>query len=186
MIPRQLSQIIDLYYPDGSRRRDIFLNHSRSVARKAAEIARRCHLDLSPDQIETAAMAHDIGIALTDAPAIDCHGQAHYLLHGTLGAALLRENGIDETYARVAERHTGAGITADDVAARHLPMPPGRDYMPVTTLERLICYADKFYSKSGDMAEKPLAKVRQSLSRFGPESLSRFDDLHRQFSSPNQ
>ena len=54
---------------------------------------------------------------------------------------------------------------------------------PHTLLEKLICYADKFYSKSGDMKRKPLDKVRRSMERFGAASLERFDAMHTLFSS---
>lgn len=172
--------LIDKYYPAGTLRRDIFLKHSRSVADKAEEIAARHGLDLDPETVRQAAMLHDIGIFLTDAPGIGCHGTAPYIAHGTLGAALLRDNGFDERYARVAERHTGAGITAADIAAFSLPLP-ARDLMPETLLERLVCYADKFYSKNGDMKEKPLETVRASMERFGGDSLRRFDRLHAEF-----
>lgn len=175
-----INALIDKYYPAGTLRRDIFLKHSRSVADKAVEIADRKRLDLDRREIRQAAMLHDIGIFLTDAPGIDCHGEAPYIAHGTLGAELLRENGFDERYARVAERHTGAGITAADIARFSLPIPP-HDLMPESLLERLVCYADKFYSKSGDMKEKTLERVRASMERFGGDSLRRFDRLHAEF-----
>lgn len=53
--------------------------------------------------------------------------------------------------------------------------------MPETLLERLICYADKFYSKSGDMKRKDISAVRRAMARFGQESLDRFDALDREF-----
>lgn len=174
--------IIDKYYPKSTPLREIFLRHSRSVADLALEIASDCALPLSPVDIEAAAMLHDIGIFLTDAPDIHCHGTEHYLRHGVLGAELLRREGVAEDIARVAERHTGAGITAVDIVDQHLPLPVG-DYLPKTLLERLICYADKFYSKNGDMQRKPLDRVRKSLQRFGDASLARFDSLHAQFST---
>lgn len=173
-------RIIDKYYPEGTRLRDILIRHSRQVADKALDIMRRKYLDLDPAEVEAAAMLHDIGIFLTDADGIDCHGTEHYLRHGYLGARLLRHEGVDETIASVAERHTGAGITADDIRQMGLPLPEG-DYMPRTLLERLVCYADKFYSKSGDMSEKSLERVRQSMLRHSPATLERFEALHREF-----
>ena len=172
--------IINKYYPVGSPLRDIFMRHSQSVADLAVEIAEKCNLPLSPDEVRAAAMLHDIGIFLTDAPDIHCHCTEHYLHHGILGAKLIRREGMLEQIARVAERHTGAGITADDIATQNLPIPPG-DYLPETLLEQLICYADKCYSKSGDMQRKPLDKVRASISRFGEKSLTRFDSMHALF-----
>ena len=176
--------IIDKYYPADTPVRGILLRHSRSVADMALSIlVRKPELGLSPEETEAAAMLHDIGIFLTDAPGIYCHGKEPYLMHGVLGADLLRAEGAPEKYARVAERHTGAGITADDVRRLGLPMPVDRVLMPESALEQLVCYADCFYSKSGDMARKDLSRVREGMARFGPEILRRFDALHHRFGS---
>ena len=172
--------IIDKYYPAGSPLRDIYMRHCRAVADLALDIARREKLPLDEDDIEAAAMLHDIGIVQTDAPGIHCHGTEPYMMHGVLGARLLRSEGVPEAIAAVAERHTGAGITADDIKTFGLPMPPG-NYMPRTLLERLVCYADKFYSKSGDMKRKSLARVRESMAKFGGDTLARFERLHSEF-----
>ena len=172
--------IIDKYYPAGSLLRDIYMRHCRSVAELALEIARRKNLDLPADEIEEAAMLHDIGIFLTDADGIECHGTAPYILHGLLGGELLRREGMPERDARVAERHTGAGINEDDIKDQNLPIPPG-DYMPETILERLICYADKFYSKSGDMKRKSMERVVKSMERISASTLRRFEALRDEF-----
>lgn len=173
-------KIIDKYYPAGSRLRDIYMRHARQVADKALGIADAKRLDIDRATLEAAAMLHDIGIFLTDAPGIDCHGSEPYLMHGVLGAALLRAEGVDEAIARVAERHTGAGITAEEISRFNLPMPEG-DYCPGTELEKLVCYADKFYSKSGNMREKTLDRVRASMLKFSPETLARFEKLEKNF-----
>lgn len=173
--------VIDRHYPAGSRLRDIYMRHCRSVALKALSIARRLSLPLEEEEIEAAAMLHDIGICLTDAPGIECRGTLPYLAHGYAGADLLRSEGAPEPYARVAERHTGAGLAPEEIKAAGLPIPPDRTYMPLTTLERLVCYADKFYSKSGDMAEKPIGRVRAGIAKFGPGAAERFEALHREF-----
>ena len=64
-----------------------------------------------------------------------------------------------------------------------MPFPAGRVLCPQSDLEQLVCYADKFYSKSGDMRRKPLDRVRASLARFGTGSLARFESLHARFST---
>lgn len=174
-------EIIDKYYPAGSPLRDIYMRHCRSVANLAIEIADRKALDIDRNEIEEAAMLHDIGIFMTDAPGIECHGSEPYILHGVIGAQLLRENGMPERDARVAERHTGAGIDRDDIIAQNLPLPLDGDFMPATPLERLICYADKFYSKSGDMKRKPMEKVVASMKRISQGSLERFLKLKDEF-----
>lgn len=65
--------LIDKYYPEDNELKHILLVHSRSVADKALEMARK-HPELNLDLtfIEEAAMLHDIGIFLTDADGIYC------------------------------------------------------------------------------------------------------------------
>ncbi len=175
------TKIYDKYYPAGTQGRRILEQHCRSVAELALEINRGRHLGLDPAEVEDAAMLHDIGIFLTDAPGIGCHGTEPYIRHGVLGADLLRSEGAPEEYARVAERHTGAGISREDIEELHLPLPVDRDMMPHSLLERLVCYADKFYSKSGDMQRKSLERVRQSMARHSSRTSERFEELHREF-----
>ncbi|HRN05161.1 MAG TPA: HD domain-containing protein [Muribaculaceae bacterium] len=165
-----MAYINNAYSADDSetqKLKELLVTHSLQVARKALEIAHTHALPLADGDIVAAAMLHDIGIIATNAPGIHCHGTEHYLRHGVLGAAMLREAGAPEWLARVAERHTGTGITAKDIA----------DYMPETLLERLVCYADKFYSKSHPQVEKTPAQARASVARFGADNAARFDDL---------
>ncbi|MCF0213053.1 MAG: HDIG domain-containing protein [Muribaculaceae bacterium] len=152
------------------------MKHSRQVADLAIEIADRCGLDLDRGEIEAAAMLHDVGICLTKAPTIGCEGDVRYICHGPLGARLLADEGAPDYCVRVAETHTGAGITADDVEQLQLPIPV-KDYCPKTLLEKLVCYADKFYSKSGDMERKTFQQARGLISHHGGDALARFDAL---------
>lgn len=181
VIKRMYKQIYDKYYPAPSPLRDILECHSRSVADLAVEINLRLGLGLDLQQVEEAAMLHDIGIFLTDAVGIHCYGKEPYLCHGVLGADLLRHEGCPEWLSRVAERHTGAGITPDDIREMNLPLPTDRVLMPETQLERLVCYADKFYSKSGDMQRKSLERVRLSMARHSASTVERFEKLHAEF-----
>ena len=173
-------KIIDKYYPQGSRLREVLVSHSRQVADLALAIAARLAPELDPAMVEDAAMLHDIGILRTDAPGIECHGTEPYIRHGLAGAGILRAEGAPEEIVRVAISHTGSGLTADDIARRNLPLPPG-DYMPHSRLERLICYADKFYSKSRGARRKTLPEVRATMQRLGDTTLERFEELHREF-----
>lgn len=157
------------------------MHHSRSVADLALEINDKRNPGLDRDTVEAAAMLHDIGVFLVDAPAIGCHGLQPYIRHGLLGADLLRRHGYPEDIARVAERHTGSGIADSDILRLDLDLLPGRVYMPQSTLERLICYADKFYSKSRNMNRKSLDRVKASMAKFGPDALARFNALHEEF-----
>ena len=179
MIQNIVDLIYDQYYPPTASTRPILERHSRSVASLALDINARLGLGLDPVLVETAAMLHDVGICRCNAPSLGCEGPHPYLRHGVEGADLLRAAGAPEEVARVAERHTGAGLTADD--ALRLGLPADRSLMPESLLERLVCYADKFYSKSGTMERKPLDRVRASIAKFGSEAASRFEELHREF-----
>ena len=76
-------------------------------------------------------------------------------------------------HARVCERHTGAGLTKHDIISQKLPLPE-EDFLPETIEEKLICYADKFYSKSHLSREKTIEQAEKSLAKFGGETLARF------------
>ena len=174
--------IFDRFYPD-SELRELLLAHSEAVARKALDIARECNLEDRVDVrfVENAAMLHDIGIFKTDAPSIHCHGSLPYLCHGIAGKEILDGLGLPAEYGLVCERHTGSGITEGEVLANNLPLPH-RDFLPLSLEEKLICYADKFFSKSGDpKREKSLSEIRRSMQRFGPDALARFEALHSLF-----
>ena len=53
--------------------------------------------------------------------------------------------------------------------------------VPVSLEEQLICFADKFYSKTKLDKEKPVEKVKQSLSKYGEETVIRFDNWCKLF-----
>ena len=116
-------QLIYKHYPEDGALRRLLLVHSRSVTQKALQIAMlHPRLCLNLSFIEEAAMLHDIGICQTDAPGIYCHGTHPYICHGILGAAMLRAEGL-ERHARVCERHTGAGLSLNDIVSQGLPLP---------------------------------------------------------------
>ena len=166
-------RIIDLYYDEDDALRRILVVHSRSVAQKALLIAER-HPELHLDKvfIEEAAMLHDIGICRTNAPGILCHGTEPYICHGILGAAMMREQGF-ERHARVCERHTGAGLSLEEIISQGLPLPH-QNFLPETLEEQVICYADKFFSKTHLNQEKTVMQAERSLAKFGEEGLERF------------
>lgn len=173
-------KIINKYYGNESRLRTILTVHSRLVAEKALACARARGIEADLTFVEEAAMLHDIGIFRCDAPDICCEGELPYICHGVEGHRILDLEGLPR-HALVCERHTGAGLTVSDIIRQNLPLPH-RDMTPQSVEERLVCYADKFYSKSGDIrAEKPLERVLRSLERHGPDTLARFLALHREF-----
>ena len=184
--------VIDKYYPEvglegcsapqppdlgGLREahelRRLLIKHSRQVADRALAICKK-HPELPVDVqfLEEAAMLHDIGVYQCDAPSIHCHGTEPYIRHGVIGAELLRQEGY-ERHARVAERHTGTGLTLQQIERQNLPLPH-QDYQPQTLEEEMVCYADKFYSKSHPERVRTVLEAAQSLEKFGREGVDKF------------
>ena len=172
--------IINKYYPEDNELKHILLTHSRAVADKALWIADR-HPELNLDRafLEEAAMLHDIGVFLTDAPGIHCQGTHPYICHGYLGSELLQKEGYPR-HALVCERHTGAGLSLKSILERELPVPH-REMLPVSLEEQVICFADKFFSKTRLDEEKSLERALKSLTKFGEEGLVRFNGWCERF-----
>lgn len=162
--------IINDCYPDDNELKNIYMVHAAKVTELALEMARK-HPELGVDLqfVEEAAMLHDLGIFLTDAPRIFCYGTEPYLCHGYLGAELLRSRG-HERHARVCERHTGTGLTKELVLANGWNLPV-KDFVPETIEEQLICFADKFYSKTKFLENaRTLEQVVESMKKISDES----------------
>ena len=172
--------IIYKYYRDNPELLSILMKQSRAEADKALAIA-----DAHPERwldrqlsLE-AAMVHDIGIIKTDAPDIECFGDEPYIRHGVLGAEMMRAEGYPR-HARVCERHTGAGLSLKEIEEQGLPLPHV-DLLPETLEEKVICYADKFFSKTKLDREKTLEQAERSVAKHGGEGLRRFKEMEGLF-----
>lgn len=181
--------IIDHFYPKGDNDalRELLLVHSRCVAEAALEVCRE-HPELGADEevVRTGAMLHDIGIVRCDAPSIHCFGSEPYIKHGPIGAEMLEEyrkgcslsNALNKNQdcrpddvflkkmERICARHTGTGL-------------PGLE--PETTEEKIVCYADKFFSKTRPERRKTYYEALRSLEKFGQPGVEIFKGWHKQF-----
>jgi uncharacterized protein len=166
--------IIDKYYPSENELRRILLTHSRQVADRCLRIAKaHPELRLDTEFLEEAAMLHDIGIYRCDAPSIQCFGTEPYICHGYIGGQILRQEGWPRL-ALVCERHTGTGLSRKQIESRGLPLPLDRSYEPEALEEQVVCYADKFYSKTHIDHERTVVETAQSLEKFGAEGVQKF------------
>ena len=173
-------ELIDKFYPRDNDLRRMLLVHSWQVCDKALTVAaHHPELALNRDLLLNGALVHDIGIFLTYAPSIHCLGEEHYLLHGYLGGQLLRKEGLPEL-ASFCEHHTGAGLTKEDIVEQNLPLPE-QDFLPVTPEEQVVCYADKFYSKSSLYHFKTFEEIYKGLQRFGQSGAERFKVWYERF-----
>lgn len=174
-------EIIEYFYPTDTPFRQLLLLHSNQVREKALRILETSGMTLDRRVVVAGAMLHDIGIGMCHAPKILCVGQEPYIAHGVIGGRMLRQYGekyrIDlEPLARICERHTGSGLTVEDIRRQNLPIPE-HNFLPETPEEKLICLADKFFSKSGNQKEKSIDNIRQALGKFGNDSVERFDQM---------
>ena len=176
-----VKEIIDRYYPCENELKNIYMGHARAVADFALGLARK-HPELELDEafVYEAAMLHDIGIFLTDAPRIHCSGAEEYLCHGYLGAELLRSIGL-ERHARVCERHTGTGLTKEVIERNGWNLPV-KDFVPETLEEQLICFADKFFSKTKFLHEpRTFEQVVESMRKISEDSVKKVEKWAEMF-----
>ncbi|BBM82419.1 HD domain-containing protein [Candidatus Uabimicrobium amorphum] len=173
--------IIERYYSPQTKVHEIILTHSNMVMEKAVSVASKFP-DVDLDFIREASLLHDIGIIFTNAPGIDCHGKYHYLCHGYLGREILEREGLD-AHALVCERHTGVGIRKEEIIASNLPLPH-RDMVPISLEEKIICYADNFFSKNIAhlKEEKSIEAITKHLGILGQDKVETFLSWHQEFS----
>jgi uncharacterized protein len=176
--------LLGKYFPDAYLF-DIVVRHSRLVADKALQIA--SNLDCAAidlNFLEEAALLHDIGVCRTAAPKFGCHGIEPYIRHGVIGREILEDEGLP-LHALVCERHIGVGLTTEDVRSQMLPLP-ARDMAPLSLEEKIVCFADLFYSKNPEKIghAKTIARIRSDLARFGEHKVGIFDGWLNDFRCP--
>jgi uncharacterized protein len=177
-------EILKSHYPVNGPTYELLVRHSESVTQKALTMAQK-QTDLNPDLefIAQAAMLHDIGIGLTNTPALGCLGSYPYVCHGILGRKILEQLGLFR-HALICERHIGVGLCAEEIERLNLPLPI-REMLPRTIEEKIICYADKFFSKGNDAngKEKNIAEITAGLRRYGMDKVLRFEVMHHDLNS---
>ncbi|MDA2922477.1 HD domain-containing protein [Patescibacteria group bacterium AH-259-L07] len=175
-------EIIKKYYKENSKSYYFLTEHSKAVTEKALKIAHNVgHLNPDLEFIEQAAMLHDIGIFLTNAPEIGCFGERPYICHGYLGRKILEKEALPK-HALVCERHTGVGLSIQDIEKEKLPIPK-RDMRPISLEEEIICFADTFFSKNEEFLtkEKSIEEIRKGLMKFVGNKVKVFDAWVKKF-----
>ena len=101
-------------------------------------------------------------------------------MYGYFGAEHLRELGY-ERHARVCERHTGTGISKEQIVANGWNLPV-KDFYPETMEEQLVCFADKFFSKT-KFLDKPrtFEQVVESMAKISEESVLKIHEWAKVF-----
>lgn len=139
--------------------------------------------DIDAELVRAGCLLHDVGVyRLYDESGR--LGHAGYIRHGVLGHELLAEAGYPEALCRFASRHTGVGITRDDVLRQELPLPPA-DYVAQTPEEALVMYADKFHTKATPPSFLTAATYAAEVARFGADKPATFARLRARFGEPD-
>lgn len=114
------------------------------------------------DLVQQACLLHDIGRSVTQD-----------VRHASTGADLLRKAHWPEPVVLAVERHTGAGIDAQEAAALGLPV---KDYTPRTLEEKIVAHADNLYSGDRRLA---LGALREKYRAKGlPKAWAKIEALH--------
>jgi uncharacterized protein len=148
--------------------------HCQIVARIAAQLPAP---DADPALVRAGCLLHDLGV-------YRLRPGEHYIRHGLLGHEVLAELGYPETLGRFCSHHTGVGLTAADVTAQQLPLPPG-DYLAETAAERLVMYADKFHSKSTPPRFVSATAYALAVRRFGKGKSAAFKTMVAEYGEPD-
>jgi uncharacterized protein len=182
-----LSLILE-YYDPKSLAYQVLIQHSIMVTAKSLEIAKHWNAN-HPEQkvneqfIHEAAMLHDIGIYGVNFPEAGCTGTQAYICHGRIGYDILMEHGLPK-HAQVAISHTGVGISHEEVRERNMPLSLEYIYMPQTIEEKIISYADLFYSKANIekiLVPNSIEKARASVTKFWEQNGIIFDERFTMF-----
>ncbi len=161
----------------GSRENfEIVARHSLEVLGKSIEIINKKKLygEIDLDLLVSGSLLHDIGTF----EFLDDRKKAGYIRHGVIGGNILRGLGLEKE-ARIAERHTGSGLTEEEIIAKGWDLPH-EDFLPVTLEEKIICYADKFSSKNPDKKDT-LETILKEFESYGEGPLRRFLALKEMF-----
>ena len=146
------------------------LNHSRAVQKLALEIAEEVkkNHDVDINLVKIGSLLHDIG-------RFKCYKE-NSIRHGVVGGEILIKEGLKK-YARIAETHIGVGITKKDIEKQGLDLPL-KDFVPETTEEKIIIYADNliFGSRVGTIKEV-IERYRKEL---GEEYVERVKKSHNE------
>jgi uncharacterized protein len=162
---------------------DLVYTHCLIVRGIAEQLHASSGLDADIDLVRAGCLLHDIGVyrLYDDAGELD---HANYVRHGLLGHEVLRGEGFPEVICRFASRHTGVGLSRDDVLRQGLPLPPG-DYLAETREEALVMYADKFHTKTTPPSLLTAGAYAASVRRFGEDKVAAFESMRAAFGEPD-
>lgn len=173
-------EALHLKYAASGKAFFIVFSHCQIIWEIAEQLITNHKLAVNQDLVKAGVLLHDIGVyTLLDANGV--FDDANYIKHGIKGYQILSQEGLPEEICRIAERHTGVGLTKQTITEQKLPLPQ-KDLIAETIEERLIMYADKFHSKPHKF--NSFETYCKSARKFGPENEAKFIAFSEEFGKP--
>ncbi|MCD6414973.1 MAG: HDIG domain-containing protein [Candidatus Diapherotrites archaeon] len=144
------------------------VEHSKFVAKKSVELAKKLSVPVDIQLVEIGALLHDIG-----------RSQTHGIDHGIKGGIILKEYGLPKI-AEFAETHIGVGISKEDAAKLGLPK---KNYIPKTLEQKIVCFVDFLADGTHMMSfAEALRKLKDSVGANHP-AIQRAEELNQEIAA---
>lgn len=175
----QIQQLHLKYAPTQAAYERVFM-HCQIVAAIAEQLIATNEIVCDTELVHKGALLHDIGsYHFITKQGID---HKNYYKHALFGYEVLKKEHIAENLCLIVQRHFGVGIDAEDIRRQQLDLPL-ENFIPQTTEEKLVCYADKFHSKHPRF--NAFETYRGFAKTFGEENEKRFLAFAKEFGKPD-
>lgn len=148
MIPskKQIKALHQRYAPNTVVLQLVY-EHCQIVAEIALWCVEHKRLNVNKRILEASCLLHDIGTYALYSENDQSKNDHNYKQHAIFGAALVLEEGFDVRIASAIKTHVLMGLSKKEIVKNGFGMPH-KDYLPETIEGRLLCYADRFHSKT--------------------------------------
>lgn len=166
---------------------ELVFNHVYEHCAIVKEIAEWCVANAGLDNVDrdvlrASCLLHDIGTYVYFQDDGHIQNERLYLQHALLGAAIVRDEGIDDVIVSNIKTHVLLGLSKEEIMDKQLPIP-ARDYVPETIEGRLLCYADRFHSKNPRF--NSFDSFSSHLENAFPEQAEKFKVWSEEFGIPD-
>jgi len=170
-------------YANNKEELDAIWSHCQGVWKVCQNLIRSGNVKIDEEILKPAALLHDIGVYIIK------KNNLPYIKHAIEGAKILKKENFSQEVISAVLHHVGSGITKQDIINQKLPLPK-KDFLPLTSTERLLAYADKFaISKSSQSevmeSEQIFQRELDQMRSYSKSSADRFLKLRHEFGLPN-
>lgn len=123
---------------------ELVFTHCQIVADIALWCADQIDEAVDLELLKAACLLHDIG---SYSYMHEAYERNVYAQHALLGAKILEAEGVDQLICDAVETHVLMGLTKQDITTAGMRLPE-RDFIPNSIYGEILCYADRFHSKS--------------------------------------